>query len=399
MAEQRRDLILYGATGFTGRLAARWLAAHAPAGLRWAVAGRRADALNALVAELGAPVDTFVADSRDAAAIEALVSGARVVLSTAGPFALHGELLVAACARQGVHYADITGESPYVRRLIDRYHEGAAETGAKIVPFCGFDSVPADLGALMMVRALAERGEGTASVTAAVLAKGGFNGGTLASMLELAKDDLGALADPVLLNPEEARTDTLRQANPDLSGPLWSEPMKTWLAPFFMAPVNTRVVRRSAALAARSGNPYGSDFRYQEGLEMKGFMPRFSSWSVARLMGGFNRVVATGWGRDLVARLGPKPGEGPSEAVMRDGFMRYRYAAVGERGTTLLGRLSYAGDPGNHATVAMLGCSGLCLALDGARLPPGGGVLTPASAIGLALRERMVSAGFEISID
>lgn len=132
---------------------------------------------------------------------------------------------------------------------------------------------------------------------------------------------------------------------------------------------------------------------------MRGFMPRFSSWSVARIMGGFNRVVATGWGRDLVARLGPKPGEGPSEAVMRDGFMRYRYAAVGERGTTLLGRLSYAGDPGNHATVAMLGCSGLCLALDGARLPPGGGVLTPASAIGLALRERMVSAGFEISID
>lgn len=398
MSEERLDLILYGATGFTGRQAARWLAERAPPGLRWAIAGRRREALDALAETLPAPVPVLVADGGDAPAIEALVARCRVVISTAGPYALHGEPLVAAAARQGVHYADITGETQHVRRLIDRYHGVAEASGAKIVPFCGFDSVPADLGALMMARELAALGQGTRRVTAGVTARGGFNGGTLASMLHLAEDDLGALRDPALLNPEPARTDAFRQANPDLSGPTWSEGLNAWLAPFFMAPVNTRVVRRSAALASAAGNPYGQDFQYQEGMEMRGATPRLAAWGVSRTMGAFDALIGVPWCRSLLARLGPRPGEGPSEAVMDRGFLRYRYAAEGEGGAKLLGELRFAGDPGNRATVAMLCASALCLALDEEALPTGGGLLTPASGIGLALRPRLLEAGFEWSV-
>ena len=218
-------------------------------------------------------------------------------------------------------------------------------------------------------------------------------------MLNLAAEDMEALGDPVLLNPEEARTDALRMANPDLTGPLWSNGLNTWLAPFFMAPVNTRVVRRSAALAAAAGAPYGQEFQYQEGMETGGPTPRLAAWGIARGMGLFETLVGVGWCRDLIARLGPKPGDGPSEEAMDRGFMRYRYAAEGDGGASLLGELRFAGDPGNRATVAMLGSSALALALDGPALPAGGGVLTPASGIGLALKDWMLSAGFEWKVE
>ena len=188
------DVILYGATGFVGRQTARYFAEHAP-GVRWAVAGRSANKLKALAARFAqANPGIVVADADDAEALDALAARARVVLSTAGPFARYGSELVAACVRHGTHYVDITGETPWIRRMIDLHHIAAVKNGARIVPACGFDSVPSDLGGWLVANALREQhGEACASVKACFSMRGGLNGGTAASMMSALDDGVAAL--------------------------------------------------------------------------------------------------------------------------------------------------------------------------------------------------------------
>src|SRR2546428_1603140 len=200
------DVVLYGAGGFTGRQTVAYFATHAPAQIRWAIAGRNREKLEAVRAEIGAPArseDVLVADSRDQAAVDAVVSRTRVVLSTAGPFALYGTPIVDACVRFGTEYVDITGETAWVRGLIERYHDRAAADGTRIITCCGFDSVPSDLGTLLIVRDMQRAlGVGCSEVRAFYQLSGGFNGGTIASVINATTDgSLTVMADPFLLDP------------------------------------------------------------------------------------------------------------------------------------------------------------------------------------------------------
>jgi len=394
------DVILYGATGFVGRQTARYFATHAP-GLRWAVAGRSAAKLEALHAEFAAPSPGIVvADAGDAAALDALAAQARVVLSTAGPFARFGSELVAACVRHGTHYVDITGETPWVRQMIDRHHDAAASSGTRIVPGCGFDSVPSDLGAWLVARALWEQhDEGCVGVKACFSIRGGLNGGTAASMLNALDEGVQAqIDDPFLLNPAgTVPVDAASHRDP--VGALRDDDFGGWLAPFVMGPINTRVVRRSAALLADSGL-YAPTFRYQEYARMgRGAAGALTATTVAFGMAAGRSALGFAPLRRVAARFMPAPGEGPNEQAMDRGSFRCELIGVGSRGTVQRGRIAGRGDPGNRATTVFVCESALALAVDAKRLPGGarlGGVLTPAVALGEVLAARLRAAGMTV---
>ncbi len=392
------DVILYGATGFTGRQSADYFARNAPDGLRWAIAGRDPDKLDALAGALDrAPDGVVVANGLDRDAVSAMCARTRVLSTTAGPFSRFGDLVVDACVFHGVDYVDITGESPWVRRLIDRHHDKAATDGTRIIPFCGFDSVPSDIGTLALVEHLRRRGTATARVEAYFAGKGGFNGGTLASARAMGEQGwLGEVDDPSLLNPPERRPDP--HAEPDPQGPRRHE--GRWLAPFLMGPINTRVVRRSHALWAGRGKGYGPTFAYQEWMDCgRGAKGLAMAVGVGAGLAAVAPLMASDSGRALLARFGPDPGQGPDEATMDGGFVKTRYLGVGEDGGQIRATLFARGDPGNRVTVLMLCESALALALDGDRLPGGGGVLTPATGLGLRLLERIRAAGVQFDIE
>jgi short subunit dehydrogenase-like uncharacterized protein len=389
-------VVLFGATGFVGRLAAEYLAQHAHP-LRWAIAGRSRDKLEALRERLGGDRAILVADGEDATAMRALAGRASVVLSTAGPFSRYSDKLVEACVEARTDYTDITGETPWVRTLIDRFHARAAADGTRIVPLCGFDSVPSDLGTWVLARWIRERwDQDTVRVLSGFQAKGGFNGGTLASALTMAETSADAMTDELLLNPE-----THRQGprTPDRRGVVWSEELGRWLAPFFMAPVNTRVVRRSAALLDSWGEGYGRSFVYDEALESRSRLTALGVSAGTRLM---DRALRTGLGRRAARRLGPAPGEGPSEATMDAGFFRTRLLGEAADGRKALCTFSGEGDPGNRNTVRLCCEAALLLALTPREQLPGGpsrgGLLTPATALGAPYAERLRAAGMTLEV-
>jgi short subunit dehydrogenase-like uncharacterized protein len=401
MTERDLDLVLYGATGFTGRLAAAYLGAHAPATLRWGIAGRDPTKLEALARDLERaacpPRERLRADAKDVASIEAMTRRARVIVSTAGPFATFSDPVVSACVAGKTDYVDITGETPWVRTLLERHHERAAADGTRIVPCCGFDSVPSDLGAWMMMDWVRRTWqEPTAQVTTAFAVRGaGVNGGTVASALLMAETgQTRQLLDPLLLVPGEARDAV--DATPPRRSAGRDDALDAWLAPFIMAPINGQIVLRSAAVWATRGAPYGPRFRYDEGLEMRGGL---SARLVAAGMAIGDAAMRGRAGRALVRRLAPDPGQGPSEEAMQRGRVRCRYLAETPGGRRALGRLEVEGDPGNRATVLLLCEGALGLALDRAALPPGGGVLTPATALGATLLERLRRAGVRTSVE
>lgn len=400
--EQRRtrtrefDLVLFGATGFTGRLVAEYLVKKRPA-LRWALAGRSLGKLERVRDELSAlepsakELPLLTGDSLDGAAMDGLARRTRVVCTTAGPYALHGSALLGACAEQGTDYCDLTGETHWVREMIDAHHARAAETGARIVPSCGFDSIPSDLGVLLLHEQLAARGGRLAEAHYRVLRmKGGASGGTIASGLlaaERMKDPAvrRVLANPYALDPEGA---------PRLPGQEdWLRPRRApetgrWLAPFFMAAVNTRVVRRSNALLDYA---YGREFRYDEAVDVGRGLPglaRAAATSAGMALSGVVRFAPV---RKLAERFLPAPGEGPSREERESGSFEIELLGVGTSGERVRARVGAKQDPGYGATSWMLGESALCLAED--TLPERGGLLTPASCMGMKLVERLRAAG------
>ena len=380
-ADRDLDLVLQGSTGFTGRLAAAELAQHAPAGLRWAVAGRDAAKVTALAAEHGVP--GVVADGLDAAAVDALAARARVVLSCAGPFSRYGTPLVEACVRHGTHYADLTGEMPWMRQLIDRFHAPCAERGTALVPASGFDCVPTDAA----VHAFAAGGRAGA-VTGFFRMRGGLNGGTLASGIAIfeqwAPEDF---AHPHLLDPDPAAGLAAAPPAPQRSGVFRAGALGGWAAPFIMAPVNERVVRRSAALLRGTPEAYGPEFRYDEHLLTRG---RLGAHGMGALLGLANRMLARRGGRALLRRFGPRPGQGPSARSIEGGFAELTLVDGALDEPDRVRRWSWGGDPGNRVTVRCLVQTGLALAAGEARR---GGVLTPAAAFGPGLLRRLEAAG------
>ncbi len=391
------DVILYGATGFTGRQTAEYFARNAPEDLRWAIAGRDRAKLDALADDLSrAPAGVVVANGLDKDAVSAMVARTRVLATTAGPFSRYGDHVVDACVFHRTDYVDITGESPWVRRVIDRHHAQASADGTRIIPFCGFDSVPSDIGALALVQQLRARGTGTARVEGYFTGKGGFNGGTLASARAMGESGwLEEVADPSLLNPAELRPDPHAERDPEAPKRIDGR----WMAPFMMGPINTRVVRRSHALASLRGEGYGRAFTYQEWMDCgRGLKGLATATAVGAGMAAMAPLMASDSGRSLLGRFGPDPGQGPSEKTMDGGFTRCRYRAIGEDGGELRAELFARGDPGNRVTVLFLCESALALALDRQALPEGGGVLTPATGIGLRLLERAQAAGVKFEV-
>jgi len=412
------DIILYGASGFVGRQTVAYLAQHA-ADLRWALAGRSPARLEAARAAAGpgaATAGIVVADAADAVALAALAAQARVVLNTAGPFALYGSALVAACVQQRTHYVDITGETPWVHGLIERHHAQAAADGTRIVPGCGFDSVPSDLGAWLVAQALwREHGERCVAVKACFSIHSGLNGGTLASLLNVMDSGHKVLLDdPFLLNPPgTAPADAGRHADP--LAPHHDAEFDAWVGPFFMGPINTRVVRRSVALlaadladdrageqaaAAAGSSAFATDFHYQEYLRF-GRGALAAAAAAGASIGGLagQGVLALRPARRLLAALAPAPGEGPSERRMDGGAFRCELVGTGERGTLMRGCVADRGDPGNRATTKFVCESALALAQDADTLPGAGrlgGVLTPATAFGAVLAARLRAAGMAV---
>ncbi|HEU4392145.1 MAG TPA: saccharopine dehydrogenase NADP-binding domain-containing protein [Solirubrobacterales bacterium] len=386
-AERQYDLALFGATGFTGGLTAEYLAANAPAGLRWALVGRNRSKLEAVRARLAsasadAPApDLIEADASDRAALAALAAAARVVATTVGPYALYGEPLVAACAKAGTDYVDLTGEPEFVDRMWALHHAEAERTGARLVHCCGFDSIPHDLGAYFTVKQLPEGVPLT--VNGYVRSEASFSGGTYHSAINgfaRARQTLGAA--------KERRRDEARPAGREIhsaTARLRRQPaLGGWTAP--LPTIDGAIVRRSAAALDR----YGPSFTYGHNLVAKRLA------ALAALGAGVGAVAVLAPlppTRKLLLRI-KSPGEGPDEAERARSWFKVRF--VGEGGGKRVVTEVSGGDPGYGETSKMLAESALCLAFDD--LPTTAGQITTAAAMGDALLARLQRAGIAFEV-
>jgi short subunit dehydrogenase-like uncharacterized protein len=410
-ATREYDIVLYGATGFVGKLTAAYLA-RAGGNARIALAGRSPDRLLAIRETLGESAQSWPvlqADASSPSTLDAIAAQAQVVVTTVGPYSRYGLPLVAACAAAGTDYADLTGEPPFVRDSIDLYHKQALDTGARIVHACGFDSIPSDLTVYALHRRALEDGAGELLGTDFVVRSfaGGFSGGTVASMVEVLDstssdaDVRRQFNDPYTLSPDRGAEPELgaqpdlrrrrgRQIAPELTG--------LWTAGFLMAPANTRIVRRSNALQDYA---YGRQFKYSEHMSVGSSAVAPVTSAVVNGIG--NAVSALGsryfrlLPRRLVDRALPKSGTGPSEAVRERGFYKAETYTTTTSGARYVATIAQSGDPGYKATAVLLGESGLALALDRDSLSDLHGVLTPAAAIGDALLARFPAA--EVSLE
>lgn len=404
--EREHDIVVHGATGFVGFLTARYLLEHAPPGARIALGGRSQAKLERTRQSLGGAAAGWplvVADSHDEPAVEALAASARVVATTVGPYFKYGLPLVDACARAGTHYADLTGEVLFMRRAIDAAHHAAVATGARIVHTCGFDSIPSDIGVLLLHEAALAGGHGELQDTTLVVKafRGGASGGTIDSLrgsIDEGRRDPASgrvLVDPYGLSPDRA-------AEPDLGsegdpvGVVHDPELGGWLAPFVMGTINTRVVRRSNAL---QGHVYGRQLRYRELMSMgSGPLGAAKAAGLASGLAGFQAGMAFPPTRKLLDLVLPAPGEGPDEAAREAGFFEIDTHASTTGGARLRCEIRAQGDPGYKATAVMFGESALSLALDGERLPAAAGVLTPATAMGTVLADRLRAAGHRYDV-
>jgi len=390
------DIVVHGATGFTGRLVVEYLLQRYPAGsgLRWAMGGRSADKLAAVRDEVGAPADTplIVTDSTDPASLQALMAQTRLVLTTVGPYQLYGNELVAACAAAGVDYVDLCGEPAWMRQMIDAHEAAAKASGARIVFSCGFDSIPFDLGVFLLQKEFGQRfGHPAPRVRGRVRKmKGTFSGGTAASlkatMAAAATNPavLDLLKNPFSLTPgfEGPRQPTGHKPMVDeaLAGPGGEG---VWVAPFVMAAINTRNVHRSNYLLQHA---YGADFVYDEmlitGTGEKGE-------AIANAVAG---------DKSLGSDKGPKPGEGPSREERDAGFYDVLFLGTDAAGNTLRVGVKGDRDPGYGSTSKMIAEAAVCLLQDAPDTP--GGIWTTAPAMGDALMKRLQAhAGLSFAVE
>ena len=398
------DIVVYGATGFVGQLLAAYLARSAPKEIRVGLGGRSRARLAHVREGLGAAAASWPlleADAANPGALRALAEATHVIATTVGPYRRNGINLVEACVNAGTHYTDLTGEVLFIRESIDRFHDIAARKGVRIVHSCGFDSIPSDLGTLLLHQAVVADKAGDLEDTTLVVRalKGGISGGTLASG-QLQADEARAdpavakvVEDPYALSPDRSEEPDLGD-EADLTGFARDEELKTWIGPFIMAGINTRAVRRSNAL---QGWAYGRRFRYRE---VTAFGNGLTAPVQAAAMSTGLRAVYAGMGfgptRALINRVMPSPGEGPSEKLQREGFFKIEVHGRTSTGKRYVSKVSAKGDPGYAATAVMLGEAALCLALDGERLPRRGGVLTPSTGLGNPLVERLRVAGMTL---
>jgi short subunit dehydrogenase-like uncharacterized protein len=398
------DIIVFGATGFTGRLVAEQLQANGGPGLAWAMAGRSASRLALLRRSLGAPdsVGLLTADAADARALAELVAQARVVITTVGPYQRYGEALARACAAAGTDYVDLCGEPLWMARMIPLLEAPARASGARIVFSCGFDSVPFDLGVVFLQAAAVERfGAPLCEVRGRVaVMKGSFSGGTAASLmatLEAVSADrtlARALADPFLLTPGFAGP-----AQPETEGAAYDDWADAWTTPFVMATINTKNVHRSNFLR---GHPWGRDFVYGERqLTGSGVGGEERARRLSRNTRVQNLLLGFGPTRSLIRRLAlPAPGQGPTQAQRDAGRYELVFTGATPDGRRLRARVKGDRDPGYGSTSRIVLQCALCLLHDVDRDATPGGVWTAGAAMGLALVRRLeAAAGLTFQIE
>jgi len=386
--EKTYDIVVYGASGFTGRLVAEYLAKQygAGSGVRWAMAGRNAEKLAAVREEIGAPASTplVIADADDPDSIQTMVASTKVVLTTVGPYQLYGSDLVATCVKAGTDYVDLCGEPPWMRQMIDAHEDTAKQSGARIIFSCGFDSIPFDMGVHFLQKAAREKfGNPMPRVRGRVRKmQGTFSGGTAAS---LKATMAAAMKDPSILellrNPYSLTPGAEGPEQPRGTKPIYDEVIESWCAPFIMAPINTRNVLRSNFISDYS---YGNDFQYDE-MFVTG--PGEKGEAIANAIANDDSMSKEG---------GPKPGEGPSKEEREAGF--YDVLFVGTDGTnTIKAVVTGDKDPGYGSTSKMITESAVCLVQDD--LKTGGGIWTSAPALGDHLIKRLVAnAGLTFDI-
>jgi short subunit dehydrogenase-like uncharacterized protein len=390
-AERKFDVVVFGATSFVGQILCRHLVARHGTngkGVNWAIAGRSASKLAEVAKSTGANVEQIVADASDTAAMTALVRSTRLVISTVGPYALYGSELVAACAVEGTDYCDLTGEPQWMQKMIDTHSNAAVASGARIVHTCGFDSIPSDLGTwFTQQQAKAKFGSTCTQIKMRVKSmKGAASGGTVASMMNLVEEVRKnpslrkVLSNPYALNPIDMRAG-VRQ--PNVTIPEYDTTAQTWVGPFVMASVNTRIVQRTHALL---GRPWGEGFLYDEAMIMgKGPGGVAKATALAGGLAGFMGAAAIGPVRSLLNKyVLPKPGEGPSVTAQEKGFYDLRFFGKTAAGQTIVTKVTGDQDPGYGSTAKMLGEAAICL-LEQPRSVVGGGFWTPATALGNAL--------------
>jgi short subunit dehydrogenase-like uncharacterized protein len=403
---RKYDIVVYGATGFVGRLTAKYLAEHAPEGTTIALAGRSTSRLEAVRRSLPARAADWPlveADAADHGALRSLAESTGVVITTVGPYAKYGLPLTTACAHAGTDYVDLTGEVLFARESIDANHDIAQRTGARIVHSCGFDSIPSDLGVHVLHRAVTKDGAGELTDTTLVVTslRGGVSGGTIDSLrtqIEVVKKD-GSLrrlaARPYSLSPDRTlEPDVGKQSDVQLvNGKDIAPGLRGWKAPFVMASYNTRVVRRSNALQDWA---YGKQFRYREVMSVGNSVA--SPVIAGAVSAGLGAMVVgmTFLPKKVLDKILPKPGDGPSPKAQENGRFTIDVYTTTTSGAHYRSRVKAQGDPGYKATAVMLGESALTLVHNRDELPDAAGVLTPATAMGDALVARLVDAGFEI---
>lgn len=397
MNDHQYDIVVFGATSFVGQILCRYLANTygVGSGLDWAIAGRSGSKLEALKSDLGdaaKTLPTLIADASDDVALAELCRQTRVVISTVGPYALYGEPLIHACVESGTDYCDLTGEVQWIRRMIQRYEDQAKASGARIVHCCGFDSIPSDLGVWFLQQEASKAfGKPCGQVKMRVkAAKGGMSGGTVASLMNVAKEAVAdpqlrkELANPFSISPSGHKSQ-VRQ--PNVKGAEFDKDFEAWLAPFVMAAINTRIVHRSNAL---QDTVYGKEFQYDEAMIVgKGLKGRATAYGVAAALGGFLAASAIKPTRWVLEKFVPKPGEGPSPEAQQAGFYDLRFVGHTDDGHTIRTKVTGDQDPGYGSTGKMLGEAGSCLAFDISKDDVPGGFWTPASIFGEKLVERL----------
>ena len=384
------DIVVHGATGFTGRLVVEYLLQRYPSGsgLRWAMGGRSAEKLAAVRDELGAPADTplVVTDSASTESLQALMAQTRLVLTTVGPYQLYGNELVAACAAAGVDYVDLCGEPAWMRHMIDAHEAAAKASGARIVFSCGFDSIPFDLGVFMLQREMKARfGHPASRVRGRVRKlKGTFSGGTAAS---LQATMAASAADPKVLellkNSFSLTPGFEGPRQPTGHKPMEDEALGVWVAPFVMAAINTRNVHRSNFLLQHA---YGTDFVYDEMLVTG---PGAKGEAIANAVAG---------DKSMGSKEGPKPGEGPSREEREAGSYDVLFLGEDGQGNTLRVGVTGDRDPGYGSTSKMITEAAVCLLQEASATP--GGIWTTAPAMGEPLIARLqANAGLSFAVE
>ena len=400
---RKYDLVVWGATSFTGKLVTEYLFnKHRSSKIKWAIAGRNLDKLEKVrsqVADENIPI--FIADSFDEKSLLKFVKKTRVVCSTVGPYSLYGTKLVKLCVENNTNYCDITGEAHWIRTLIDDYHEEAKSKKIKIVNSCGFDSIPSDMGVYFIQNEIKKTYKNYANSIKMRVAgvRGGISGGTYGSINNLLKEAYSnkkifrVLNNPYGLNPKNKMEGMDKK---DLRKIIFDKESNSWIYPFIMAGINTKIVRRSHAL---TNFQYGKDFRYEEammsGKGISGLLKAILAVFPLAMIGlNPNSLL-----KKIVNSYMPKPGEGPGPKKRKNGFYNLRFYVTIDERRKAFAKVVGDNDPGYGSTSKMLAESALCLAFD--KLPENYGVVTPSIAMGKQLLERLrnnAGLDFKISI-